>query len=76
MPQADGPRPAPAPSPTGASLELQIERAFAEATKANLRPTQKALERLIPQLKDPAAKARYFQALDHLPDLVAHEVHE
>lgn len=59
----------------GEGLGERIERAFAEANKTNLRNTVRALEKLIPQLKDSTEQARYFQALDLLPDLVAHEMH-
>jgi hypothetical protein len=53
-------------------LLKEIETLFAQADPQNLRDTERRLERLVRQLKDPQDRKRYEAAIDHLPDMVKH----
>jgi hypothetical protein len=55
-----------------AQLIQDIEKLFADATPANLRPTTRQLERLVREVGDRATRARYEAAIDHLPEMVKH----
>lgn len=54
------------------ALRQAIEAAFARVDRESARQVTRELERLVRQVSDPAARARYEGALDALPDMLRH----